>query len=223
MSLCIKLSQKYSKPSLKPVKSPFTHDKAIPFLPKNPASLAPAEYIAKEIEGIFETDDEDGLEGYTLVVAIQTQNYAFTPMLRGSFLLDYCSLSIMHSGDDSGKGIRYETEQLAGKFSKTFDEDKSIFGDYIRQGLNGYFYGVSEYDLSLLSPGAGNAWTIATPEWKTDFEAEYMPFLQIGSRERARLFSSARNVLSVDFYIPILERIARYKYCNKQYRFRYTS
>lgn len=99
------------------------------------------------------------------------------------------------SDEDIGKGMLYRTEQI-GVFSKKNDPETTIFGDYISNGLNGYFFPYPIDDTSILRSPAdtdshSRLWTTAT-----DPDSGELPILQHVARQNSRMFGVAHNILS---------------------------
>lgn len=99
------------------------------------------------------------------------------------------------SDEDVGKGMLYRTEQI-GVFSKKNDPETTIFGDYISNGLNGYFYPYPSEDTSILRSPVdtdlhSRLWTTAT-----DPASGELPILQHVARQNSRMFGVAHNILS---------------------------
>lgn len=97
---------------------------------------------------------------------------------------------------DKGKGILYKTEQI-GNFSKRSDPETTIFGDYIRSGLNGYFYRYRRDERTILHRLDAGEY-IPTSSWTTatDPAAGELPLLQHVSRQTSRMFGVAHDILS---------------------------
>lgn len=97
-------------------------------------------------------------------------------------------------GAESPKGNIYKTAQGA-NYSKAHDTDTTIFGDYLTSGLNGYFYDYPSDDTSSILKSNGTK----TSKWTSYGDEEELPILQHSVRQRARMFSSAHNILKISF------------------------
>ena len=80
---------------------------------------------------------------------------------------------------ETPKGIIYKTEQ-GSNFTKMHDLETSIFGDYLTNGLNGYFYDYPKDDTSSLFNNAG----VLTNNWTTPTDTAELPLLQHISRQK---------------------------------------
>ena len=103
--------------------------------------------------------------------------------------------SIGISNISDGKGVLYRTDQGAGGYSKKSDSDTTIFGDHLSQGINGFFYSYTQDELSIHSYLGQNIRT----GWTSPNDALVDPLLLHSVRQRARMNSKAKNILSVDF------------------------
>lgn len=93
---------------------------------------------------------------------------------------------------DAPKGIIYKRKQGT-DFTKEHDIDTTIFGDYMRKGLDGYFYEYPFDDTSSLYRTAG---TLTQPLWTAPNDAEQLPLLHHVTRQKSRMFSLAHNMIS---------------------------
>lgn len=100
---------------------------------------------------------------------------------------------------DTAKGIIYKTTQ-GDNFTKVYDTDTTIIGDYLTSGLNGYFYPYPIDDTSSLLTSSGNL----TTRWTVPYSDEELPLLQHIARQRSRMFSVAHDLLSAEIDSDIL-------------------
>jgi hypothetical protein len=109
---------------------------------------------------------------------------------------------------DTAKGIIYKTTQ-GDNFTKVYDTDTTIIGDYLTSGLNGYFYPYPIDDTSSLLTSSGNL----TTRWTVPYSDEELPLLQHIARQRSRMFSVAHDLLSAEIDSDILDPLAVFRDC----------
>src|SRR5690554_5027495 len=107
------------------------------------------------------------------------------------------------------KGNLYKTTQ-GSNFTKQHDIETVIFGDYIRSGLNGYFYDYPIDETSNLYLPNGE---LSPPEWVTAFDTTERPLLHHISRQKSRLFSVAHDILKANINVESFDPLAVFQDC----------
>lgn len=155
--------------------------------------------LSKKVTAVLE--DADGLSGYSIYIYIYGSRSTASPDRSMTTFVNYINISFSHTNELPAGNI-YKVEQGAG-FTRSHGLRTSIFGDYIRMGLNGYFYDYLQDDTSSLFNPDGEHTTL----WITTFDSGRLPLLQHIARERARLFSRAHSLIRCEIdtnsYDPI--------------------
>jgi hypothetical protein len=110
---------------------------------------------------------------------------------------------------ETPKGNLYKTTQ-GSNYTKLHDIETVIFGDYIRNGLNGYFYNYPIDDTSNLYLPSG---TLSLPEWVTAFDTTERPLLHHISRQKSSLFSVAHDILKANINVESFDPLAIFQDC----------
>src|SRR5690554_1882450 len=110
---------------------------------------------------------------------------------------------------ETPKGNLYKTTQ-GSNFTKIHDIETVIFGDYIRSGLNGYFYDYPIDETSNLYLPNGE---LSPPEWVTAFDTTERPLLHHISRQKSRLFSVAHDILKANINVESFDPLAVFQDC----------
>jgi hypothetical protein len=113
------------------------------------------------------------------------------------------------STQDAPKGNLYKTTQ-GSNFTKIHDIETTIFGDFIRNGLNGYFYEYPFDDTSNLYLPSGE---LSFPSWITAFDTTERPLLHHISRQKSRLFSVAHDILRANINVESFDPLAVFQDC----------
>ena len=171
---------------------------------------SPALSNSETLKGLFEVGEEDNVNDYSATIRIYgsgdqyvTVNYA---------LIKFSDVS------EIPKGTIYKVEQ-GEVFTKAYDVETSIFGDYLLSGLNGYFYRYPNDDTSSIYK---NIDTLSNPVWTTPMipnETSELPLLHHSARQMRRLFSVAHDLLSVQVEADSFDPLAVFVDCNDR---RYT-
>ena len=133
--------------------------------------------------------------------------------IYGSGLIQYVNVNFASvkfgNKTETPKGNLYKTTQ-GSNFTKLHDVETVIFGDYIRKGLNGYFYDYPIDDTSNLYLPSG---TLSTPQWITAFDTTERPLLHHVSRQKSRLFSVAHDILKANINVESFDPLAIFQDC----------
>ena len=113
------------------------------------------------------------------------------------------------SDQEVAKGTLYKTTQGT-DFTREHDIETSIFGDYLTKGLNGYFYDYQSDDTSSLIKSNNDK----TNLWTAPNETESLPLLQQISRQKARQFSIAHDIVRGDIKMGSFDPLTIFKDCN---------
>lgn len=110
------------------------------------------------------------------------------------------------------KGTMYKREQ-GSNYTKTHEIQTVLWGDYLTNGLNGYFYEYPIDDTSSLY----NASNELTSKWTAYNDPEQLPLLQHITRQKSRLFSVAHDLLSAEIEVNNFDPLAIFVACEKRY------
>lgn len=113
-------------------------------------------------------------------------------------------IAIKQSGDQP-QGTLFKVQQQ-NDFSKKFDTQTIIFSDYVRSGINGHFYPYRSDDTSIIRP---------ITKFSANGETDYLALLS--ARQASRLFSSARDVLTITINASSIDPLAVYVCGSKKY------
>lgn len=153
------------------------------------------------IKGKLERD----LSDYTITVRIYgSGTYQVTTV-------NFISLQFSNSLEVP-KGTMYKREQGA-NYTKTHDIPTVLWGDYLTNGLNGYFYEYPIDDTSSLYLPDGNLHST----WTAYGDTDQIPLLQHVSRQKARMFSVAHDLLSAEIEVSNFDPLAIFVACEKRY------
>ncbi len=153
------------------------------------------------VSGALEVEDDLSL--YSLKIRIYGGGGGRT------VLINSVGLTIKSGSKDNPKGTIYKSEQ-GSNFTKTHDLETSIFGDYLTNGLNGYFYDYPKDDTSSLFNNSG----VLTNNWTTPTDTEELPLLQHISRQKARMFSVAHDLLTAEIEVVNFDPLAIFRDCD---------
>ena len=176
---------------------------------QHPLILAsPAFSNSDSFKGLFEVGEDDDVNNYSATIRVYgsgdqyvTVNYA---------LIKFSDVS------ELPKGTMYKTEQ-GEVFTKAYDIETSIFGDYLLSGLDGYFYRYPNDDTSSIYKDVN---TLSTPVWTTPSipnETSELPILHHSMRQMRRMFSVAHDLLSAEIEVNDFDPLAIFVACEKRY------
>ena len=159
-------------------------------------------------KGLFEVGEDDNVNNYSATIRVYgsgdqyvTVNYALIKFSDASEL---------------PKGTMYKTEQ-GNVFTKAYDIETSIFGDYLLSGLDGYFYRYPNDDTSSIYKDVN---TLSSPIWTTPSipnETSELPLLHHSMRQMRRMFSVAHDLLSAEIEASNFDPLAIFVACEKRY------
>lgn len=165
---------------------------------------SPAFSNSDSFKGLFEVGEDDNVNDYSATIRIYgsgdqyvTVNYA---------IIKFSDVS------ELPKGTMYKTEQ-GNVFTKAYDIETSIFGDYLLSGLDGYFYRYPNDDTSSIYKDAN---TLSTPVWTTPMipnETGELPLLHHSMRQVRRMFSVAHDLLSAEIEVDDFDPLAIFVAC----------
>ena len=176
---------------------------------QHPLLLAsPAFSNSDSFKGLFEVGEDDDVNNYSATIRVYgsgdqyvTVNYA---------LIKFSDVS------ELPKGTMYKTEQ-GEVFTKAYDIETSIFGDYLLSGLDGYFYRYPNDDTSSIYKDVN---TLSSPIWTTPSipnETSELPLLHHSMRQMRRMFSVAHDLLSAEIEASNFDPLAIFVSCGKRY------
>ena len=145
--------------------------------------------------------------GYNVFVRIYGSNEAALDLRETA--INFATISFNNT-IESPKGLIYRRNQGTG-FTKEHDIDTSIFGDYMRKGLDGYFYEYRIDDTSSLYSTAG---TLTEPLWTAHGDTEQLPLLRHVTRQKSRMFSVAHNMISARIDVATFKPLNIFVDCN---------
>ena len=169
---------------------------------------SPALSNSESLKGLFEVGEDDNVNNYSAAIRIYgsgdqyvTVNYA---------LIKFSDVS------ELPKGTMYKTEQ-GEVFTKAYDIETSIFGDYLLSGLDGYFYRYPNDDTSSIYKDVD---TLSSPIWTTPMipsETSELPLLHHSMRQMRRMFSVAHDLLSAEIEVSDFDPLAIFIACEIRY------
>ena len=176
---------------------------------QHPLILAsPAFSNSDSFKGLFEVGEDDDVNNYSATIRVYgsgdqyvTVNYA---------LIKFSDVS------ELPKGTMYKTEQ-GEVFTKAYDIETSIFGDYLLSGLDGYFYRYPNDDTSSIYKDVN---TLSSPIWTTPSipnETSELPLLHHSMRQMRRMFSVAHDLLSAEIEVSNFDPLSIFVSCGKRY------
>ena len=146
----------------------------------------------KDVSGILEADY---LVNWTVSIRIFGVG-DYSPIFINSATIEFKEIG------EQPQGNLFKTTQGV-NFTKEAEIDTTIFGDFIKEGVNGYFY---DYPIDETSSifynrdigsfeNRGLGWT-APSTAETPYFAEPQPLLLHSVRQRARMFSAPHNIIT---------------------------
>jgi hypothetical protein len=169
---------------------------------------SPAFSNSESLKGLFEVGEDDNVNNYSATIRVYgsgnqyvTVNYA---------LIKFSDVS------ELPKGTMYKTEQ-GEVFTKAYDIETSIFGDYLLSGLDGYFYRYPNDDTSSIYKDVN---ILSSPIWTTPMitsETSELPLLHHSMRQMRRMFSVAHDLLSAEIEVNDFDPLAIFVACEKRY------
>ena len=188
--------------------SSFSGDPYIHKINFSGESAYAASTSSKTIKGLLQVEGEN-LADYNVNIRIYGQSQGVTGGV-------YITTSLIHSVEvkmttlaDDPKGNLYKTTQ-GSNYTKLHDVETVIFGDYIRKGLNGYFYDYPIDDTSNLYLPSGE---LSSPQWITAFDTTERPLLHHVSRQKSSLFSVAHDILKANINVESFDPLATFQDC----------
>ena len=154
------------------------------------------------IKGLLEVEGD--VSDYKISVRIYGSGEILTTFVN---FLSYT----FKSEKEIAKGTLYKTTQGT-NFTKEHDVETTVFGDYLTKGVNGYFYDYQNDDTSSLIKSNNDK----TNLWTAPNEAESLPLLQQISRQKARQFSIAHDIIRGDIEIKNFDPLTIFKDCNNK-------
>ena len=106
------------------------------------------------------------------------------------------------------KGNIFKTTQGA-NYTKDHDIPTVLWGDYLTSGLNGYFYDYPIDDTSSLYRPTGELHS----RWTAYGDPDTLPLLQHITRQKARMFSVAHDLLSADIATSAFDPLSIFVSC----------
>jgi len=125
-----------------------------------------------------------------------------------TIIINYASVTLS-SSNETPKGNIYKTTQ-GDNFTKVHDTDTTVIGDYRTSGLNGYGYPYPIDDTSSLLTSTG----LLTERWTAPDNADELPILQHVTRQRAKMFSIAHDLLTAEIDSDVLDPLATFRDCS---------
>ena len=188
--------------------SSFSGDPYIHKINFSGESAFAASTSSKVLKGLLQVEGEN-LADYNVNIRLYGQSQGVTGGV-------YITTSLIHSVEvrmttlaDVPKGNLYKTTQ-GSNFTKLHDVETVIFGDYIRKGLNGYFYDYPIDETSNLYLPSG---TLSPPSWITVFDTTERPLLHHISRQKSTLFSIAHDILKANINVESFDPLAVFQDC----------
>lgn len=121
----------------------------------------------------------------------------------------YNSISlVMKNSLEIPKGTIYKREQGA-NYTKVHDIPTVLWGDYLTNGLNGYFYEYPIDDTSSLYHPNGALHS----KWTAYGDTEQLPLLQHVTRQKSRMFSVAHDLLSAEIAVKNFDPLSIFVDC----------
>lgn len=166
-------------------------------------SVLDAQTQAFNVKGVINNPD-----GYSIIMRIYgSRDEAETN--RREVAVHFAKVSFKNT-QESPKGNIFKRNQGTG-FTKEHDIDTTIFGDYMRKGLDGYFY---EYPLDDTSSLYSTAGTLTEPLWTAHGDTEQLPLLRHVTRQKSRMFSVAHNMISARINVATFKPLNIFVDCN---------
>ena len=168
----------------------------------------PAEILSLKMNGLLEGDN---LSDYSIYVRIYGggANYPI--------IINHVKVTVSNT-QEMQKGNLYKRAQGVG-YTKVHDTETSIFGDFITNGLNGYFYNFSIEDISLLyelRSGLETQDYLRKSLWTTFDNTEQLPLLQHVVQQRAGMFSIAHDMIKGEVDIALFDPLSIFVDCNNR-------
>lgn len=127
--------------------------------------------------------------------------------IASSIVIKEINLAFRNQIDSTPKSTVYETEKLTGNFTKKYDEQNVMFGDYQTFGQNGYFYRYRDDSLSIMYNQDG----VMTKNWKMTYDAEYSPLLANSVRQIGKSLGRPLDELNIGFAIYDIDPLGNYQ------------
>lgn len=108
--------------------------------------------------------------------------------------------------DNMPKGVTYQSKLELGNFTKQYESQEVMFGDYQNVGQNGYFYQYRDDSLSIMYSADGTK----TKNWDCINSNEYVPLLVQSTKQLAKAFGRANDELNISFDANYLDPIGSY-------------
>ncbi len=166
-------------------------------------SVLDAQTQAFNITGVINNPD-----GYSIILRIYGSKDG-AESNRREIAVHFAKVSFKNT-QELPKGNIFKRIQGTG-FTKEHDLDTTIFGDYMRKGLDGYFY---EYPLDDTSSLYSTAGTLTEPIWTAHNDTEQLPLLQHVTRQKSRMFSIAHNMISASVDVATFKPLSIFVDCN---------
>ncbi len=162
---------------------------------------------SKNISGKFEAEN---VTDYDIEVRIYPATLLKPGSYTGSITVAINFASVTFNNEtEIPKGNIYKTTQ-GDNFTKVHDTDTTIIGDYRTSGLNGYGYPYPIDDTSSLLTSTG----LLTERWTAPDNADELPILQHVTRQRAKMFSIAHDLLTAEIDSDVLDPLATFRDCS---------
>ncbi len=167
---------------------------------------AQKEYEVVLGEPLFGAGD---VNDWHLKVRIYGSKAGSTPPAFNDVIYDMVS-AVNVNDDVQAKGNLFEIKQGV-NFTKAQEIDTTVWGDYVTQGINGYFYAYPDDDLSILHVND-------TPAelWVAPGDANAETLLLHSVRQRARMFSKAHNIITATIE-GLFNPLDLYEMCGDKY------
>lgn len=162
-----------------------------------------AQTQAFNVTGVINNPD-----GYSIILRIYGSKNGSENNMR-EVAVHFAKVSFKNT-QELPKGNIFKRNQGTG-FTKEHDIDTSIFGDYMRKGLDGYFYEYRIDDTSSLYSTAG---TLTEPLWTAHGDTEQLPLLRHVTRQKSRMFSVAHNMISAKVDVATFKPLNIFVDCN---------
>jgi hypothetical protein len=162
---------------------------------------------SKNISGKFEAEN---VTDYDIEVRIYPATLLKPGSYTGSITVAINFASVTFNNEtEIPKGNIYKTTQ-GDNFTKVHDTDTTVIGDYRTSGLNGYGYPYPIDDTSSLLTSTG----LLTERWTAPDNADELPILQHVTRQRAKMFSIAHDLLTAEIDSDVLDPLAIFRDCS---------
>ncbi len=151
----------------------------------------------------------ENISDYNISIRVYGTNI---PILSGGgfapMFVDFASVKFSNTAE-APKGNIFKTTQGA-NYTKDHDIPTVLWGDYLTYGLNGYFYSYPIDDTSSLYRPTGELHS----RWTAYGDPETLPLLQHITRQKARMFSVAHDLLSADIATSTFDPLSIFVDCD---------